>query len=101
MFIIHILVIRPSVSFKFHFPSVPNAVVPHILYRFGGARGEELPLRNPDFRFGKVKAQGILGVCDVIEDYVASVRLQPPLFSVQERFVSDTAFVMAKVHPEG
>ena len=59
-----------TVSYKFHSPGVQNAVLTLELYRNGEAWGDELPFGNPHFRFGKVKAQVILGVWDVIEDYV-------------------------------
>jgi hypothetical protein len=95
------MVMAASVSYKFHSPGVQNAVLTIEFYRNGEAWGDELPFGNPHFRFGKVKAQVILGVWDVIEDYVTSVGLQPQLFAVKERFVPDTAFVMAKVHREG
>ena len=90
-----------TITHKLHSPGKENVALTLELYRNGEPWGDEIPVGNPHFRFGKVKAQIILASWDIIEEYIATNGTKPALFEIQERYVSNTPFVNVKVVKQG
>jgi hypothetical protein len=90
-----------TITHKLNSPGKENVALTLELYRNGEPWGDEIPVGNPHFRFGKVKAQIILASWDIIEEYIETAGSKPALFDIHERYVSNTSFVNVKVVKQG